>query len=134
MRIRTSSESICSCVRAADLITPSKRALFHPCASLSLHVHHVVKRTCTSQLSTLLGMGTLSASFHQGYASTQPPEPPLNALLHKDCTGKAPVDKVMSAAAPCPEEIQAHLSPFSAPPESSQPPFGNWSVIVSAIS
>jgi len=29
--------------------------LFHPCASLSLHVHHVVKRTCTSQLSIMLG-------------------------------------------------------------------------------
>ncbi len=26
----------------------SRRVLFHPCASLSLHVHHVVKRTCTS--------------------------------------------------------------------------------------
>src|SRR5689334_12188649 len=33
----------------------SRRVLFHPCASLSLHVHHVVKRTYTSQLSTLLG-------------------------------------------------------------------------------
>jgi hypothetical protein len=29
--------------------------LFHPCASLSLHVHHVVKRTCTSKLSIMLG-------------------------------------------------------------------------------
>jgi hypothetical protein len=28
----------------------SLRVLFHPCASLSLHVHHVVKRTSTSQL------------------------------------------------------------------------------------
>ena len=80
------------------------------------------------------GIGTLAASFHQGYESTQPPEPLLKALLHSDCTGKVPVDKVMSAAAPCPEEIQAHLSPFSAPLESSQPPLGNWSVIVSAIS
>src|SRR5215470_9057106 len=75
------------------------------------------------------------ASIHQGYESTQPPEPLLDALLHNDCTGKVPVDKVMSAAAPsCPVGIQAHLSPFSAPLESSQPPFGNWSVIVSAIS
>jgi hypothetical protein len=40
---------------------------------------------------------------------------------------------VVFAAAPCPEEIHAHLSPFSAPPESSHPPLGNWSVIVSAI-
>ena len=30
--------------------------------------------------------------------------------------------------------LQAHLSPFSAPLPSSQPPFGNWSVIVSASS
>ena len=40
----------------------------------------------------------------------------------------------MSAAAPWPEEIQAHLSPFSAPLESTQPELGNWSLIVSAIS
>ncbi len=33
----------------------SRRVLFHPCASLSLHVHHVVKRTYTSWLSNLLG-------------------------------------------------------------------------------
>jgi len=42
----------------------------------------------------------------------------LKALLHNDCTGKVPVDNMMSAAAPWPELIQAHLSPFSAPPES----------------
>ena len=77
----------------------------------------------------------LGAWFHHGYESTHPPEPLLNALLHSDCTGtRAPFVKVTSAAAPCPEEIQAHLSPFSAPLESSHPPFGNWSVIVSAIS
>src|SRR6267378_2645481 len=28
---------------------------FGPCASLSLHLHLVVKRTCTSQLSIMLG-------------------------------------------------------------------------------
>src|SRR5260370_41606518 len=28
---------------------------FGPCASLSLHLHLVVKRTCTSQLSNMLG-------------------------------------------------------------------------------
>src|SRR5215469_1518989 len=33
----------------------SRRVLFHRCASLSLHVHHVVKRTCTSKLSSMLG-------------------------------------------------------------------------------
>src|SRR5215469_15937272 len=93
------------------------------------------KRTVElSGLRATPALGTPKAAFHQGYESTQPPEPPLNALLHNDCTGKVPVVKVMSAAAPCPEEIQAHLSPFSAPLESSQPPFGNWSVIVSAIS
>jgi hypothetical protein len=80
------------------------------------------------------GIGTVAAVAYQGYESTQPPESLLNALLHNDCTGKVPVDKVMSAAAPCPEEIQPHLSPISAPLESSQPVFGNWSVIVSAIS
>src|ERR1700752_552087 len=33
----------------------SRRVLFHPCASLSLHLHLVVKRTCTSKLSNMLG-------------------------------------------------------------------------------
>src|SRR5271157_2255542 len=33
----------------------SPRVLFHPCASLSLHLHQVVKRTCTSKLSNMLG-------------------------------------------------------------------------------
>src|SRR5205085_9218137 len=40
----------------------------------------------------------------------------------------------MSWEAPCPEEIQAHLSPFSLPELSVQPPAGNVSVIVSAYS
>ena len=72
--------------------------------------------------------------FHQN-ERTQPPEPLLKALLHNDCTGNLlPLLRVTSAAAPWPEEIHAHLSPFSAPLESSQPPLGNWSVIVSAIS
>jgi hypothetical protein len=60
-----------------------------------------------------------------GYVRTQPPEPLLKALLQRDCTANVPVERLMSAEAPCPEEIQAHLSPFSAPPESSQPPLGN---------
>ena len=83
---------------------------------------------------SISGVRMLTASIHQGYESTQPPEPLLNALLHNDCTAKVPVVNRMSAAAPCPEEIQAHLSPFSAPLESSQPLLGNWSVMVSAIS
>src|ERR1700746_3561435 len=33
----------------------SRRVGFYRCASLSLHVHHVVKRTCTSKLSIMLG-------------------------------------------------------------------------------
>src|SRR5216684_3844213 len=69
-----------------------------------------------------------------GYVRTQPPELLLKALLHRDCTANVPVERLISAEAPWPEEIQAHLSPFPAPPESSQPPWGNWSVIVSAIS
>ena len=32
-----------------------RRVLFNLWASLSLHVHHVVKRTCTSKLSNVLG-------------------------------------------------------------------------------
>src|SRR5580692_2582946 len=36
----------------------SRRVLFHPCASLTLRLHHVVKRTYTSQLSIMLGTHT----------------------------------------------------------------------------
>ena len=49
-------------------------------------------------------------------------------------TANVPVEREMSAEAPWPEEIQAHLSAFSAPAESSQPPLRNWSVMVSPIS
>src|SRR6202030_1866854 len=69
-----------------------------------------------------------------GYVRTQPPEPLLKALLQRDCTANVPVERLMSAEAPWPDEIHAHLSPFSAPLESNQPPLGNWSVILSAIS
>ncbi len=40
----------------------SGRVLFHPCASLSLHVHHVVKRIYTSKLSNMLGTQTKGES------------------------------------------------------------------------
>src|SRR6185503_485208 len=60
-----------------------------------------------------------------GYDNTHPPAPPLNALLHSVCTGNVPVLSVIFADAPWPDEIHAHLSPFSAPLLSSQPPFGN---------
>src|ERR1700756_1888716 len=48
----------------------SRRVLFHPCASLSLHLHLVVKRTCTSKLSNMLGTqaqrpGTVTAPGRQ---------------------------------------------------------------------
>src|SRR5213593_1148339 len=45
-----------SCLCSTLLSGPaSRRVLFHPCASLSLHLHQVVKRTCTSKLSNMLG-------------------------------------------------------------------------------
>jgi hypothetical protein len=48
--------SISTTLASTSLSGPaSRRVLFHPCASLSLHVHHVVKRTYTSELSNLLG-------------------------------------------------------------------------------
>src|SRR5579871_2044364 len=68
------------------------------------------------------------------YESTQPPAPPLNALLHSDCTGKVLPFMVTFAEAPWPEEIQAHLSPVSEPLLSSHPPLGNWSVAASDTS
>jgi len=40
------------------------------------------------------------ARADQGYVRTQPPEPPLKALLHRDCTGNTPVEREVSAEAP----------------------------------
>src|SRR2546430_1829544 len=60
------------------------------------------------------------SDYVQGYVRTQPPEPLLKALLQRDCTANVPVEREMFAEAPWPEEIQAHLSAFSAPGESSQ--------------
>src|SRR6202011_2205178 len=45
------SSRLCSALLSGPA---SRRVLFHPCASLSLHLHLVVKRTCTSQLSIML--------------------------------------------------------------------------------
>ena len=68
------------------------------------------------------------------YERTHPPALLLKALLQSDWTGNVPVVRWMFAEAPWPELIQAHLSPFSAPLPSSQPPFGKMSVSVSANS
>src|SRR4051794_8136198 len=48
-----------------------------------------------------------------GWVSMQPPVPELKSLAHDDWTANVPVLNVMFAEAPCPEEIQAHLSAFS---------------------
>jgi hypothetical protein len=42
----------------------------------------------------------ICATADYGYDSTQPPAPLLKALLHKDCTGKVPVDNETFADAP----------------------------------
>src|SRR5882762_6903382 len=65
---------------------------------------------------------------------TQPPALLLKLLLQSDCTAKVPVASVMFAEAPCPREIQAHLSPFSRPLPSSQPLLGNGSLTDSPYS
>src|SRR4051812_6048290 len=58
----------------------------------------------------------------------------LLSLPQVDWTANEPVASVMFCDAPVPEEIQAHLSAFSEPWMSVQPPAGNWSVMVSAYS
>src|SRR5207237_6752848 len=65
----------------------------------------------------------------------QPPVPPPASLPQVACIAKLPVAKLMFAAPPaCPGEIQAHLSAFSSPWLSVQPPGGFWSVTVSEYS
>src|SRR5215471_16774329 len=50
----------------------SRRVLFHPCASLPLHVHHVVKRTCTPELSNMLGTQIKPAAAAAGFSKLSP--------------------------------------------------------------
>src|SRR2546430_16492543 len=65
----------------------------------------------------------------------QPPAPLLASLAHVPCIAKGPVDRGRTAAPPVePGAFQAHLSAFSSPEESTQPPGGVWSVSVSAYS
>ena len=58
------------------------------------------------------------------------------SLENVDCIANDPVAVATLAAAPCPESIQTHLSPFSPPPPlpSVHPPIGIWSVTVSVYS
>ena len=60
--------------------------------------------------------------------------PLLKSLLHVDCIAKVPVPKLTFAEAPWPDWIHAHLSAFSSPWLSVQPPGGFWSVTVSEYS
>src|ERR1041385_6892302 len=58
------------------------------------------------------------------------------ALLHRPCTAKVPVDSTMFCIRPGPLVSQAHLSPFSPEPplEAVQPVMGTGSVTASPYS
>src|SRR5260370_2686567 len=59
------------------------------------------------------GISTLTAPWHhQGYETTQPPEPLLKALLQRDCTANVPVEREMFAEAPCSVRLQLHFARF----------------------
>src|SRR5262249_38400972 len=68
------------------------------------------------------------------WVNSQVPAPPAPSLPQVDCSANVPVASVrLAACAPGPV-FQAHLSAFSEPPESVQPPAGFWSVMVSEYS
>src|SRR5450631_2018605 len=69
------------------------------------------------------------------WLASHAPAPPEPSLAQVVCMAKVPVDTDRSNEPPLvPGVIQAHLSPFSEPLESVQPPGGFWSVTVSAYS
>src|SRR5947207_14418978 len=84
----------------------------------------------------------LVAGATETVKSLPPPPPtigcdiwqPLPSLDHVDCMANDPVVNGTATIAPGPELSQAHLSAFSSPPASFQPPDGFWSVMVSAYS
>ena len=51
--------------RVCSALLSDRPSRFGPCASLSLHLHQAVKRTCTSKLSNLLGTPTKTPGFHR---------------------------------------------------------------------
>ena len=92
----------------------SRRVLFHPCASLSLHVHHVVKRTCTSRLSNMLG------THNKGVPKGTPHPPPNSKELYRsfDSVGSAS-SLTLSGTALCRVgqsriPTAGHITPFPA--------------------
>src|SRR5215469_1075904 len=69
------------------------------------------------------------------WLASQVPAPPLPSFAQVVCIANVPWPVLRSKEPPAvPGVIQAHLSPFSSPLESVQPPGGFWSVIVSAYS
>src|SRR5689334_5026130 len=56
------------------------------------------------------------------------------SLDHVDCIANEPVANATFCERPGPSRSQAHLSAFSSPYRSHQPPPGFWSVIVSEYS
>src|SRR5512140_1061960 len=70
-----------------------------------------------------------------GWLASHAPAPPAPSLAQVVCMARVAVASVRSNDPPLvPGVIQAHLSAFSAPVESVQPPAGFWSVMVSAYS
>src|ERR1039457_1833410 len=70
-----------------------------------------------------------------GWVNSQAPLPPAASFAQVLCIAKVPVARDRSATPPLvPGAIQAHLSAFSLPLASVQPPAGFWSVMVSAYS
>src|SRR5215510_5776346 len=70
-----------------------------------------------------------------GWLASHAPAPAAPSLAQVVCMAKVPVATVRSNDPPLvPGVIHAHLSAFSSPLASVQPPAGFWSVMVSAYS
>src|SRR5215510_5143845 len=88
------------------------------------------------RLADRIGRGhPLAALVTMAWLASHAPAPPAPSLAQVVCMAKVPVASVRLNDPPLvPGVIQAHLSAFSAPEESVQPPAGFWSVMVSAYS
>src|SRR5262244_1815459 len=103
--------------------------------------HPVMPRSAANavrvKLADRVGRGhpLVAALVTMGWLASHAPAPPAPSLAQVVCMAKVPVASVRLNDPPLvPGVIQAHLSAFSAPLESVQPPAGFWSVMVSAYS
>src|SRR5258705_8914898 len=101
----------------------------------AVSVRLVAVPTVPVRLPGLVAVAVVPPPVRMACESSHWPAPPLVSLDQVPCSVYEPLPMATFAAPPCvPGLRHAHLSAFSAPEVSVQPPAGFWSVMVSEYS